>query len=554
MHRSDSQRVGQWVETVLRCAAATAPAAQGPVYVAARRGGIKVWEAWHDNGPWEAALQAIFGDRLSRETGDDKPDAFEVSLTDFPRSVDPRRQQAALSNAHRGVRGLQVAHNGDVVRFAPTDMIARNLSFRRGLELAADLLAECRNSVGGGELPAGATVSLFDSVQVLLRPGPPPRAVRMVRGKVPVAPADVSRQSVTLAATRMAEWLTANLSPDGRMVYKYFPSRGAEAGTNNALRQWMATLCMLKWARRQGGGPHLEAALSNLHYNLNTSYRREGALGIIDDGGKVKLGGVALAALAVAESPRREELADVERSLAATIDHLWRDDGSFRTFLRPAERNDCQNFYPGEALLYWSHCLTSTHDAGREAIVSRFMKTAANYQAWHRVRPNPAFVPWHTQACVSVWQQTRDQRLREWVFAMNDWLLGMQQWETAPYEDMRGRFYDPLHPDYGPPHASSDGVYLEGLAEAFALARHVGDAVRLEDYRVAIARGLRHALQLQFEDETDLYYVSKRSRVHGALRTTVYDNTIRVDNVQHNLMAAMRVLDLFSPGDYVVPA
>ena len=33
--------------------------------------------------------------------------------------------------------------------------------------------------------------------------------------------------------------------------------------------------------------------------------------------------------------------------------------------------------------------------------------------------------------------------MRDFVFKMNDWLLGVQQWSTADYPDQPGRFYDP---------------------------------------------------------------------------------------------------------------
>ena len=57
-------------------------------------------------------------------------------------------------------------------------------------------------------------------------------------------------------------------------------------------------------------------------------------------------------------------------------------------------------------------------------------------------------------------------------------------------------------------------------------------------------------MQLEFGDEVDLYYISKRARVRGGLRTTVYDNEIRVDNVQHGLMALLDILKIFEPEDY----
>ena len=133
---------------------------------------------------------------------------------------------------------------------------------------------------------------------------------------------------------------------------------------------------------------------------------------------------------------------------------------------------------------------------------------------------------------------------------MNDWLLGVQQWEDVAYPDTRGRFFDPARPQFGKPHASSTGVYMEGLIDAWVMANKCGDAKRSETYRRAIVRGLRSLMQLQFVDDVDMFFVSDKKRVRGGVRATVYANTIRVDNVQHNLMATLKILESFDREEY----
>ena len=113
----------------------------------------------------------------------------------------------------------------------------------------------------------------------------------------------------------------------------------------------------------------------------------------------------------------------------------------------------------------------------------------------------------------------------------------------------QGRFYDPTRP-FGPPHASSTGVYLEGLIDAHQMAKAVGDSGRQEKYRRSIIRGLRSVMQLTFLDDVDLYYVHQKDKVLGGVRETVYDNEIRVDNIQHNLMGILKILRDFESDDY----
>src|SRR5690606_16457978 len=141
-------------------------------------------------------------------------------------------------------------------------------------------------------------------------------------------------------------------------------------------------------------------------------------------------------------------------------------------------------------------------------------------------------IPWHTQAYYNLWKDTQSDELRDWVFQMNDWLVDvMQTHSRVGYDDTIGRFYSPRH-RFGVPHASSTGVYLEGLIDAFAMARKIGDKHHEEKYRKSIVLGLRSSMQLQFQDDIDMFYSPFKERLRGGMRTTVYENEIRVDNIQ----------------------
>lgn len=104
---------------------------------------------------------------------------------------------------------------------------------------------------------------------------------------------------------------------------------------------------------------------------------------------------------------------------------------------------------------------------------------------------------------------------------------------------MRGRFYAPSRPEFGPPHASSTAVYSEGLCSAAGVLRHAGDVSTARLFAHAARRGLSHLRQLQYLDVSDLFRFTHPARVDGALRTEVYDLTVRVDSVAHALQACL---------------
>lgn len=517
--------------------------ASGLVYVALRDDGVRVAEAWYLDDSVHAAIHGAL--IRARDTVEPleraRIDTVEAVVAGRHQSV-ALGQEDTIENLQRGIVGLTIEADTDrMFRFGPTQMIAENTSFTRVVER---LLEDGRMDV---EQLRTAESELFDARQFLVDLSAE-TITRLTRGNEVVKATDVTAASTEELAGGMAAWLANQLGRDGRMVYEYWPSRGEESQSNNMIRQWMASRALLRIADEREDDALDRRVQDNIAYNLLLSYREENGLGLIaDPDGDVKLGAVALAALALSQNPDRAAFAEQEAALRRMVDHLWQPDGSFETFYLPAGRIDNQNFYPGEVLLLWAVTLENELDP---TLLERFMLSFEHYRAWHREQPNPAFVPWHTMSYVKVWGITHDPALRDFVFEMNDWLLDMQQWDDAPAPDVAGRFYDPDRPDYGPPHASSDGVYLEGLAAAHRLAVEVGDDSRAEAYRVAIARGIRNLMQLQFSDEVDMYYVSKRDRVSGGLRTTVYDNAIRVDNVQHGLLAVMDVLDAFAPADY----
>ena len=451
------------------------------------------------------------------------------------------------TNSQRGLWGyeLQLAGPpGEIVQIAPLAFVAQNRVFAKMLGDIATRYGLTLDEARAG----GIRVREFDAEQfhVDLRQFQAP-AARLYRGRLLVPLADITRCSVESLERLLSRYLVQSVQSDGRMVYLYYPSRGEEElKRNNAIRQWMATRALIRIWQRTKADDLLPVLRKNLDYNLRTMYREEGDLGLIIDREKVKLGAVALAALALAESPFASEFAHLSSRLLRTVNALWTTTGEFRTFYRPASRTDNQNFYPGEALLLWSAVIAVTGDS---VLVDRFWKSFEFYQSWHSANRNPAFVPWHTQAYWNLWKLTREPRLSEAIFAMNDWLLGVQQWDSWPCPDCQGRFYDPDRP-FGPPHASSTAVYLEGLADAFALARERGDSPRSEHYRVAILRGLRSLTQLTFKDDIDMFYVNRRDRLRGGVRSTEFNNVVRVDNVQHALAAIHKVLDVFSESDF----
>ena len=435
---------------------------------------------------------------------------------------------------------MEITFRGEVARLAPTRMLAANLGFKRALER---FLQE-RNA-GVEEFAADGSFRVFSARQFLLRGDNHSETTELFRGATLVAPTPATDENRAAdLANGIAGWMLSNLSAEGALPYKYWPSRGRESPADNAIRRFLATLSLARMGEIRGSPEIREAARRNLRFNLSRYFRNiGGGRGAIVEPTGAKLGAAALAALAILESPACAEFLHELNMLAAGVESLVDEEHGFRTFFFPPERDgENWNFYSGEALLFWAEA--GRRGAGVAPALERCADVFARCRDRHRRNRNPAFVPWHTQACASLFQQTGRREYADFALEISDWLLPMQQWDRDDGlpPDLRGRFYDPRRSEFGPPHAASTGAYLEGLADAVTLARSIGDSARAAAYERTIERGLRSLRQLQFRDEGDAFYIAKKRRVMGALRTEAYDNTVRVDSAAHALAAAVKLL------------
>ena len=515
------------------------------IYLALRSKGQRLTDTWQtDIGLPETLVLAVNQAKQTINASQiNNIDTLEIVLSHSFRELNNSKdRERALTNIHRGIHGYELSYQDKTERFSPTYAIASNRSNKRLRELFQE-----KYKLTDTQMENDVRYLTFEGVQVLVYPGQT-KAVLMERGNIFVPQYEVTAENTRNMAARAIEWMLNNFHSDGRFTYMYQPSIGAESRARNMIRLWMATTALGKVVAKTNQPKLWNIVERNIDYNLQQFYHEEGQYGLIEWDGKVKLGALAIAATAIVEHPKRKKWARQEAAMRRTINSLWNTDGSFNTFYKPKERNDNQNFYPGEVLLLWSILYEDNKD---EQLLKRFMKSFEYYRKWHLgINRNPAFVPWHTQAYYKMWTQTADEQLREFIFEMNDWLLSVQQTEdNVEYRDTVGRFYDPNRP-FGPPHSSATGVYLEGLIDAFELARQTDDKKRMDAYRTTILRGLRSIMQLQFTDDIDMFYIPKRKYVRGGIRTTVYDNQIRCDNVQHNLMATLKIIDVFKEEDY----
>ena len=233
-----------------------------------------------------------------------RPDeAVEVCLAENFRHVTPNRIKHVFFPRARGIVGMEIGFRGEITRLAPTRMIASNLGFDRVLER----FLEERDVLSNDFIKEGCILS-FTTRQYLLPSGEMRDPVELYRGSTIVDPESSSDETrATELAEGIGQWMLSNLSPDGALPYKYWPSRGEKSPADNAIRRFLASLALARLGALRNSSQINKAARQNLRYNLRQYFKEiGGGCGAIVEKSGAKLGAAAIAGLAILESPARK--------------------------------------------------------------------------------------------------------------------------------------------------------------------------------------------------------------------------------------------------------
>ena len=560
--------------------------AAGPVYVALRARGEMLSYAWGSEGTWTRSLRS--GLRRAVELAPPGTasgvDLVEICLTHSFRDLHATPAALAAIEGEAGLLGLELAYDGRRALVAPEDAAVRGLTFASEMRefqqkwrIPDDLAPRIRARVFGG-------------FQVLVFLKGAPRAVQLERGHAYDEGVTVDGREVRRMERGLEGFLARSIKPDGSLSYLYEPARSTDTTRGFLMvRPLLATWVLGQDARRRPGPEARDAFARVLEHYVAASYATDGRLGwMVAPNGRQALGDMAMTGMAILDGGMLDRYHSVFSGLLQSVEYLQDPDGSFHSFLGPSDwrprrpalmRMACEsvsrlarawrrlipgaiaqpqdpeagqrNYYPGEAVLFLARLYDRQPDA---ALLERIMRAFRYYREWHLRPANRAiaFVPWHTRAYCSLWKHTHSREFESFVFEMNDWLAGWQRWDDASSPDLKGTFGARSSADF--PHVSSTGVYIESIAEAFALAKAVGDRARAARYRLVIQRGLRAVRRHQFRGPVDAWFVRNPERVAGGLRSNMHDPSIRIDSVSENLMALWRVQEVFSASDYLAPA
>ena len=473
---------------------------------------------------------------LSNHTLEDVPIdglLIEIEVVGPPQAIpskyDWTEPRAVDSFVEPGVHGMVIQGPGVNTRFCPTELFTSDLTVADALKTLAERTLSDPSKVAKMKLMRFRSTHWYE-------PRGGAAIVSLHRGLTIVEQEDVTPRGLDDAIARLAEYLAYRQKPSGLFAYSYLPAEDRYHPGDNMVRQAGAVAAAAMHAKWSGKSASQGAADLAIRYHLKGKTDIPGvqdASFIATADGQNKLGVTALLAIALAEHPHPEKYADVRSRLINGMRWLQRPSGMFVTSFPPAPRLDAQNYFPGEALL--AMAMHYRHHPSAD-ILEAFDTAMGFYRQYFRDTRTPAFVPWQVQAYALMASFAKRQDYVQYVFELTDWLAEKQLTPSnCDWPEMWGGIAA-----YQTGRAGvATAAYLEGFADALALARETGDQGRAQRYEQVVRGAARFVMQLQVKPE-EAYFVRSPQDAVGGVRTTPALNLLRIDHVQHALVALIK--------------
>jgi hypothetical protein len=370
----------------------------------------------------------------------------------------------------------------------------------------------------------------------------------------PVKPRDPNKlpenaQLVYYSALRAAEWLKLANKPDGRFVYGFQPSLRVQLDGDNFASQAGATFALARAARyfrdARGNALATQACLSLLLETMldpkDATIRHTAAAPHIVN--RPRAHGLLISAIHELASPPKDLLDDAEH-LCNYFKDRQKPDGAFADNAAKDAFDEIDGENAGWAL---QGIIRSHKHRPASWKLDALAKARAHYFTRWQANKSLRIACSHTPAYAEAFALTKDKAYADAVFAMNDWLLGLQyreefdsqrkQW-IGGFPAVKAGKMELTAPDI------QSALAAESLADACRVARLAGDLPRLQRYERALLPCLHFVMSLQYTGKRVEHFVEAfRPSILGAFHSSAQDGNLRIDYTQHPLCAMVQYLD-----------
>jgi hypothetical protein len=317
----------------------------------------------------------------------------------------------------------------------------------------------------------------------------------------------ISSAELLAAAQQGGSYLARSVKPDGSFIYSYLPKTSMIEDDYNILRHSGTIYAMLELYEITGDQTLLEAAhraISYLTQAIRSCPTPAGRLPCVVEDGYTKLGGNALAVVALAKYTR----VTGDRSYLPLIRHLGRwirsvqaENGQFiihkQSYPQGENTDFVSGYYPGEALLALNRIYALDPDPAwldSAEASAQYLITVRDASLSDAELPHDH---WLLYALNELYRQRANPLYREHARRIAGAIVASQNRHPA-YPDWRGSFYQP-------PRSTPTATRMEGLCAAHILMRDTGYLQEAAAMFQALQGGIAFQLQTQFRPEKAMY-------------------------------------------------
>ncbi|MBN1539614.1 MAG: hypothetical protein JW939_05670, partial [Candidatus Thermoplasmatota archaeon] len=269
-----------------------------------------------------------------------------------------------------------------------------------------------------------------------------------------------------------------------------------------------------------------------LSHHLHFEERDGIEMAYMEEKGVVKLGGAALAVLAIVEVEEVDPLARYERELYGLGEfmvEMQHEDGSFQCFYKQRE-DEHSDYYPGEALLALARLYDRTGD---HRYLRSLVKGLDLYNQYFG-HQYTAYTPWATEAMVYAYSWTNDTSYLDHCYIMAE---NCRAGQILPGPDVKETHVG----GWGSDPAANSASRVEGVVDSYLLARRTNDTERMERYGLTMEYCAFFLINLQYDDEEALEF-PRPQKVKGGTPLSYNEDNIRIDYVQHAVVVMAKIM------------
>lgn len=401
---------------------------------------------------------------------------------------------------------------------------------------------------------ATVTLSLLRGQERPVTPTPSPQAA-------PAAPAvsaatpprqpqpaklTAAQQDTLLAAQRGAGWTSRMLTVKGHFAGGHRPALAQEMEGGHYVRQIHAALALARAARLTGEDGLAARATQAVLFLLeetspeeNDNACRHVALPPVLVN-RVHATGLLVLAICELPSPQKD-LLDKAEQMCGYLRKQARTDGSI-AYHDGKDEPDGVNQFPAAAL-----CALAVSQRHRPAEwkTDLVKKALPYYRDWWTKSRSLDFVPLMSAAFAETHARSKDRACADFVFAMNDWLCGLQYVNAPQRVSWHGGFkgWQKGQAVESMP-TVEDAAYAESLAQACRCARDLGDVGRFQRYAETAENAVKFLETLQYVTQNTNHYAEwYRPYLLGGFHHSHQDGNVRIDQSSRATSALLACLE-----------